>query len=72
MKELISHKIVIEFENGRFRDGVFLYRIKIDGILSKGYKSIAIKNMGFSIPQMNGILNKVKSETKNIENIKRN
>ena len=49
-KELVAHKIIIEFEKGVFKDGVFLYRVKEDGILSKGYKSIAIKNMGFSIP----------------------
>ena len=69
-KELVPHKIIIEFENNTFKDGIFLYKIKEDGIILKGYKSIAIKNMGFSIPQMNGILGKVKAKTKDIEKIK--
>ena len=69
IKELVAHKIIIEFENNAFKEGIFLYRVKEDGVLKKGYKSIAIKNMGFSIPQMNDILSKVKTTTEDIEKI---
>ena len=69
-KELVPHKIIIDFENNTFKNGIFLYRVKEDGVMVKGFKSIAIKNMGFSIPQMNGILSKVKAKTKDIEKIK--
>ena len=69
-KELVPHKIIIEFEKNVFRNGIFLYRVKENGVMIKGYKSIGIKNMGFSIPQMNDILSKVKAKTKDIEKIK--
>jgi len=69
-KELVPHKIIIDFENNTFKNGIFLYRVKEDGVMVKGFKSIAIKNMGFSIPQMNDILSKVKNKTKDIEKIK--
>lgn len=69
MRELIPHKIIIEFEEGNFKDGVFLYRVKDNGVLQKGYKSIAIKNMDFSKPQLNDILKKIKDHTKTVEEL---
>jgi len=69
MKNLIPHKIVIDLEKGNFKDGIFLYRIKEKGILEKGYKSIAVKNIGFSKPHMNGILKKMKDHIKKIEKL---
>ena len=69
MKELIPHKIIIEFEDGAFKDGIILYRVKTDGVLHKGYKSIAIKNIGFSKPNMNAILEKIKTHVKSVEQI---
>ena len=68
-KELIPHKLVIDFEEGSFRDGVILYRVKEKGVLKKGYKSIAIKNAGFSMPQLNTFLGKVKDHAKKAEGI---
>lgn len=69
MKELVPHKIVIEFEEGAFKSGVLLYRVKTDGVLVKGYKSIGIKNAGFSKPQLNGILQQIKTHAKQAEGI---
>lgn len=70
MRELIPHKMVIEFEaDGSFKNGVMLYRVKEDGTLKKGYKSIGIKNAGFSVPQVNTFLKKVKDHAKQAEGI---
>ncbi|MBI5124027.1 MAG: hypothetical protein HZA72_01250 [Candidatus Omnitrophica bacterium] len=69
MKELIPHKIVIEFEEGAFKNWILLYRVKQDGVLTKGYKSIGIKDAGFSAPHLNGILEKIKIHTKKAEGI---
>jgi hypothetical protein len=70
MRTLIPHKMVVEFEeDGSFRGGVMLYRVKEDGILKKGYKSIGIKNAGFSVPQVNAFLKKVKDHAKLAEGI---
>ncbi len=67
-KKLVPHKMVISFEtNGTFKDGVILYRIMVDGVLKKGYNSLAIKNIGFSKPQFNEILKKIKDHVKQTE-----
>lgn len=69
MKELIPHKMVIEYEEGSFKTGVLLYRVKVDGVLTKGYKSIGIKDAGFSKPQLNGILEKINTHAKKAEGL---
>ena len=69
MKKLMPHKIVIEFEDGGFKSGVLLYRVQEDGILTKGYKSIGIKNANFSKPILNGVLENIKTHAKKAEGL---
>lgn len=68
-KELIPEKIIINFEDGAFKDGILRYRIRENGALGRDRKSIGIKNMGFSLPNLNSILKKIKDKTKEAENI---
>ncbi len=68
MKKFIPHKLIIEFENKSFKDGIFLYRIMKDGVVGKQFKSIAIKNIKFNKLHLNSILKKVKDHIKEIEN----
>lgn len=70
MRTLIPYKMVVEFEeDGSFKNGVMLYRVKEEGVLKKGYKSIGIKNAGFSAPQVNAFLTKVTDHAKKAEGI---
>jgi len=66
-RKFIPHKLIIEFENKNFKDGLFLYRVMEDGVLGKQFKSIAIKNIKFNKLHMNTILKKVKDHIKIIE-----
>ena len=56
-KKLIPNKLIIEFENGAFVNGVILYKINDSGVISK-VKTIGIKNADFSKPLLNGLLQK--------------
>ena len=72
MKDIVFKKIVIDFENGKFKDGIVLYQIRNNGKIDnrKVYNSLSIKNMGFSQVQLNEILAKIKNVTKTTEGVK--
>lgn len=56
-KNLIPAKLIIEFENGAFVNGVILYKVNDSGVIGK-VKTIGIKNADFSKPLLNGLLQK--------------
>ena len=45
-KTLVPHKVVIEFEDGQFVNGVLIYKINDNGVISR-YRSVGIKNADF-------------------------
>ncbi|MBU1919187.1 hypothetical protein KKF63_13775 [bacterium] len=65
-KKLIPSKIVIEFVDGKFTNGVILYKVNDNGALSK-IKSIGIKNADFSKPVLNGLMEKFIKHAKKSE-----
>ncbi|MFH1776328.1 MAG: hypothetical protein ABH952_02030 [Candidatus Omnitrophota bacterium] len=67
-KNIIPQKVVIEFNDGSFYNGVIMYRINDNGVISKT-RSIGIKDAGFSKPVLNGILQKVISHARKAEAI---
>ncbi len=56
-KGLIPYKVVIEFENGEFLNGVILYKVNDGGVISR-IKSIGIKDAEFNKSTLNGLLQK--------------
>ena len=69
-RELVPIKLLISFDDkGNFDDGLFLYKMKIDGITDDKQKSIAIKNMAFSKLHMTGILDIVIKKTEKEEGV---
>ncbi|MBN1869403.1 MAG: hypothetical protein JW847_02350 [Candidatus Omnitrophica bacterium] len=54
-KELVPKKLVIEFIEGNFYDGVLIYKVNENGVVGR-FKSIGIKGANFSKPTLNGIL----------------
>ena len=70
MREMIPHKMVVDFEqDGSLKNGVMLYRIRENGTLSKGYRSISIKGAGYGVPSFNNILAKIRKHVRTAENI---
>ena len=67
-KTLMPYKVVIEFEDGEFVNGVLIYKINDNGVISR-YKSVGIKNAGFDKVSLNGILQKFNSHAKQAEGI---
>ncbi|MFH2146296.1 MAG: hypothetical protein ABII75_09780 [Candidatus Omnitrophota bacterium] len=67
-KNIIPQKVIIEFNEGSFYNGVIIYRINDGGVISKT-RSIGIKDAGFSKPGLNGILQKVISHARKAEAI---
>jgi len=65
-KKLIPSKIVIEFVDGKFTNGVILYKVNDNGVISK-IKSVGIKNADFSKPTLNGLLGKFIKHAKKSE-----
>jgi len=65
-KKLIPSKIVIEFVDGKFTNGVILYKVNDKGVISK-IKSVGIKNADFSKPALNGLLGKFIKHAKKSE-----
>ena len=62
-KNIIPNKVIINYNNdGTFRDGVIQYRVEADGALDNNFKTISIDNAGFSIPQFNAALAKIKDK----------
>ena len=69
-RELIPHKLVVEYDSqGKVKTGVLLYRVKVDGVLDRKFKSISIGGSGFSVPQFNAILGKIKAHAMRAENL---
>jgi hypothetical protein len=56
-KKLMPEKVIIEFEDGAFVNGVILYKVNDNGLIGK-IKTIGIKNADFSKPLLNGLLQK--------------
>jgi len=56
-KGLIPYKVVIEFENGEFLNGVILYKVNDGGVISR-IKSVGIKDAEFNKSTLNGLLQK--------------
>lgn len=56
-KKLIPNKVIIEFDNGIFVNGVILYKVNNSGEISR-VKTVGIKNADFSKPLLNGLLQK--------------
>jgi len=67
-KRLLPEKMIIEFEDGKFVNGVILYKVSDNGAVSKT-KSIGIKNADFSRPVLNGLLQKFIQHAKTSEAI---
>lgn len=65
-KKLIPGKIVIEFVDGKFTNGVILYKVNDNGALGK-IKSVGIKNADFSKPALNNLLEKFIKHAKKSE-----
>ena len=65
-KKLIPSKIVIEFVDGKFINGVILYKVNDNGVISK-IKSIGIKNADFSKSVLHGLLEKFVKHAKKSE-----
>ena len=67
-KTIIPLKVIIEFEDGAFKDGVLLYRVSKDGVVNnREYKSFAIKNLPFNKVNLTNILNAIKTHAQTIE-----
>lgn len=56
-KNLIPCKVVIEFENGEFFNGVILYKVNDSGVIGR-MKSIGLKDASFNKTTLNGLLQK--------------
>ncbi|HAH21620.1 MAG: hypothetical protein A2Y00_05545 [Omnitrophica WOR_2 bacterium GWF2_43_52] len=67
-KTLVPHKVVIEFEDGGFVNGVLIYKINDSGVIGR-YRSVGIKNAGFDKSSLNGILQKFNAHAKQAEGI---
>ena len=67
-KTIIPQRVIIEFNEGSFHNGVILYRINDNGVVGKT-RSIGIKEAGFSKPVLNGMLQKIISHANNAEGI---
>lgn len=56
-KNLIPCKVIIEFENGEFFNGVILYKVNDGGAIGR-MKSIGLKDASFNKTTLNGLLQK--------------
>jgi len=65
-KKLIPNKIIIEFVEGKFTNGVILYKVNDGGTIGKT-KSVGIRNAGFSKPALNGLIEKLIKHAKKSE-----
>lgn len=67
-KKLIPSKVIIEFDNGVFVNGVILYKVNDGGEITR-VKTIGIKNADFSKPLLNGLLQKFIKHAQDAEGI---
>ena len=65
-KKLIPQKIVIEFIDGKFSNGVIIYKVNDNGALTRT-RSIGLKNADFSKSALNGLLEKFVKHAKKSE-----
>ena len=68
MKQIVSQKVIIEFDGDVFHSGIFFYKINDDGVIGK-LQSIGIKNAEFSMQTMNKILQSFIDQAKKAEAI---
>jgi len=69
MKELIYNRVIITLdEQGAFVSGNLQYKVKENGEVGKGQKSIGISG-SVSIPIINTEIDKIKETAKNAEGI---
>lgn len=68
-KELVPKKLVVDFENGSFKSGTAIYRVRTDGVLDTRFKSVEIKNIGFNKTHLNAILIAIRNHIRTIEGI---
>lgn len=69
-RTLVPTKVVINLDKqGEFDNGIILYKVRVNGILHKYQKSIAIKNMAFSKLNLAKIIEIVIKKTKETEGI---
>ena len=67
-KTIIPLKVVIDFENGAFKDGVLIYRVSNNGVVNqREYKSFAIKDLSFNKVNLANILEAIKTHATSIE-----
>lgn len=67
MRVIKFNRIIINFkDDGTFRDGLVIYRIQNDGVLVKGFRSIAIQNV-VNKPVLAGILQAIRGHVKTVE-----
>lgn len=67
-KKLVPTKIIIEFVNGEFVNGVILYKVNDSGSISK-VRTVGLKNAEFSKPTFNGLLQKFIKHAKTSEGV---
>jgi len=67
-KKLEPTKIVIEFVDGKFVNGVVIYKINDNGSIGKT-KTVGLKNADFSKPTFNGLLEKFIKHAKTSEGV---
>jgi len=67
-KTIIPQKVIIEFNEGSFHDGVIMYKINDNGVVGKT-RSVGIKEAGFSKPALNGMLQKIISHANTAEGL---
>jgi len=67
-KKLEPTKIVIEFVDGKFVNGVIIYKVNDNGAIGKT-KTIGLKNADFSKPIFNGLLDKFIKHAKTSEGV---
>ena len=67
-KKLVPTKIIVEFVNGEFVNGVILYKVNDSGSISK-VRTVGLKNAEFSKPTFNGLLQKFIKHAKKSEGV---
>jgi len=71
MKEILLHKLVIRFDDGKFQDGVILYQVKDNGAITEKqrYRSLDIKNMPIDKKELVKMISEINKATKTTEGI---
>jgi len=56
-KKLMPSKVVIEFDDGNFVNGVILYKVNDNSVISRT-RTVGLKNAVFNKATLNGIIQK--------------